>query len=80
MYYSMAEDWSFIFLNFVENLMKMLQIQDQQTPQRAHDRKYKLEWRLLIRKKKCEQAECGVSYFIISIYIFEPFKCGNIGL
>ena len=36
----------------------MLQIQDQQTPQRAHDRKYKLECRFLIRKK-CEQAECG---------------------
>lgn len=61
MYYSMTKDLSFIFLNFVENLMKMLWIQDQQTPQRAHDREYKLECRFLIRKK-CEQAECGISF------------------
>lgn len=33
-----------------------------------------------LSEKKCEQAECGVAFFIISIYIFEPFKCGNIGL
>ena len=52
-----------MFLNFIDNLMKMLQIQDQQTPQRAHDRKYKLECRFLIRKK-CEQAECGISFFL----------------
>jgi len=39
-------------LNFVENLMKILQIQiqDEQTPQKAHDTEYKPEGRFFVRK------------------------------
>lgn len=46
-------------------------------PQKAHDIEYKVECRLLVRKKY-EQADSGISFYFNIFEIF--FKWGNIDL